>query len=64
VGVSDEDANPDQVARVEIRVRIRCECGEVAVAELSPEQARRFATGLNAAADGLERVEVEVHGAG
>jgi hypothetical protein len=61
--VSDE--NPDQLIRETIRLRVPCECGEVAVMELSPEGARRTATGLLAAAAGLERVEdVDVRGCG
>jgi hypothetical protein len=64
VGVSDGE-NPDQVARDTVRVCVACRCGEIAVMELSPADARRTAVGMLAAADGLDRVEdVQVRGEG
>jgi hypothetical protein len=59
-----EEENPDQVVRETIRLRVPCRCGEVAVMELSPEQARRTAAGLLAAAAGLDRLELDVRGSG
>ena len=58
----DKNVNSDG-GRVVITIRIRCEeCGEVAAMELTPDAARRTAGVLEAAAAGLEPLEVVVTG--
>jgi hypothetical protein len=49
--VSFPTMSDDSVERVTIRLSIQCEhCGEAAVKVMTPEQARRTASGLEAAA--------------